>query len=371
MLYGVYVWRTRGTLSWWYLGGFVLFSIANILPNYLLIMQFVNPGAFLSHRVEMIPTLPALGTQAVDFLLLFFKGFHHATSFIALPLMVGVAYVLFSKSTVAEAKKKLILLIVLLFSICFFNVVYPWLAALYYKVTHSVLTFQFNRITFLIPILWFLLVCLLFRELENKRRMVFLYIFLIFQVPLVVWQNKELLNNYSRLLSGKSVTRECPSFDEFFAVDQFADIKNFISKPQETYRVVSLGVYPVVALYNGFYSLDSYQPNYSLEFKHKFRSVIAGELAKSRDLQAYFDTWGSRCYVVSNELRDCNMQMCVKSRDAKVNNLSIDTKALKELGGEYIISAVEIRNAPALNISLEHVFKNKSSLWDIYLYKVL
>lgn len=34
-----------------------------------------------------------------------------------------------------------------------------------------------------------------------------------------------------------------------------------------------------------------------LEYKHSFRKVIEEELAKAPETRAYFDEWGSRCYL--------------------------------------------------------------------------
>ena len=40
------------------------------------------------------------------------------------------------------------------------------------------------------------------------------------------------------------------------------------------------------------------------------------------------------------------------------------------MGGEYIISSVEILNADELQLQLEKKFEHPDSFWDIYLYKV-
>ncbi len=129
-------------------------------------------------------------------------------------------------------------------------------------------------------------------------------------------------------------------------------------------------MHPSVAQYNGFYTLDSYQNNYRLEYKHEFRNIIASELDKNEELRIYFDYWGSRCNVFSSELRKTYDLMCAKEYNAYVNNLSIDTEALRKMGGEYILSAVIIGNYKELNLKFLKKFSDKNSMWDIYLYKL-
>lgn len=40
------------------------------------------------------------------------------------------------------------------------------------------------------------------------------------------------------------------------------------------------------------------------------------------------------------------------------------------MGGEYIFSAVEIKNYFENGLQLERVFEDKRSVWRIYLYKI-
>ena len=59
----------------------------------------------------------------------------------------------------------------------------------------------------------------------------------------------------------------------------------------------SLGISPAPALMHGFYTVDGYSNNYPLEYKHRFREVIAPEIEKNEEVRVYFDTWGNRCYL--------------------------------------------------------------------------
>lgn len=74
----------------------------------------------------------------------------------------------------------------------------------------------------------------------------------------------------------KTVNREygAMSFRDYYAIDVLDQVQeylydNFGGRPED-YRVVSLGIDPAAALYHGFYCLDGYSNNYSLEYKTPF-----------------------------------------------------------------------------------------------------
>ena len=83
-----------------------------------------------------------------------------------------------------------------------------------------------------------------------------------------------------------------PSFKQFYATDQFNEIDQYIGAPKSSYRVASIGLHPAIAQYNGFYTLDTYNNFYPLEYKHQFRKIIAAELDKNAHLRQYFDDMG-------------------------------------------------------------------------------
>jgi hypothetical protein len=159
------------------------------------------------------------------------------------------------------------------------------------------------------------------------------------------------------------------TFAEFYSPGLFREIRDSIDAPPADYRVASLGLHPAIALYNGFYTVDGYWVNYPLEYKHRFRRAIAGELAKNPKLATYFDAWGSRCYLFSSELG----QQYLYTKDSpkrRVEHLDIDTEALAGLGTKYILSAVEVGNAAELGLKLRKTFERGDSPWKIFLYAV-
>lgn len=194
---------------------------------------------------------------------------------------------------------------------------------------------------------------------------------LVFMVPYLIGKNTEYKSNLFRIM-GKD--NGLVSYKEYYDEKLFAEIKDYIHLEPAQYRVVCLGLAPAVASANGLYTLDAYSTNYSLDYKMKFRKVIAAELDKNADLEWYFDSWGNRCYLFSAELGknwDVN-----KEEPAYVSNWEINTQALKELTSEtnmktYILSAAEIRNATDIGLNCIKEFDQPDSYRHIYLYSIL
>ena len=219
---------------------------------------------------------------------------------------------------------------------------------------------KFNVYTlFMEPMLWYLAFALALKlVVQHARRGVQIVIFLISAQILYGFFN------HSEIQKSKK-----PSYREFYSVDLFKEIDNYIARPKADYRVISIGLHPSISWYNGFYALDGYFTNYPLTHKKDFRKIIAPELMKSEQLRTYFDEWGARCYVYVNELVHGNW-LYTKNKNGMVNKLDLNTNALLDLGGEYIFSAVEIKNYEENQLALLKVFESKASVWRIYLYKV-
>lgn len=183
---------------------------------------------------------------------------------------------------------------------------------------------------------------------------------------LIIWQSI-LLFGQSEEFKYREVNT--PTFKEFYSEDLFTSIQDYIGEDPSDYRVVSIGLHPTIAQFNGFYTLDTYNNSFPLDYKHRFREVIAGELDKSPTLEHYFDTWGGRLYMyVAEHGKD---YMYTRNKNEPIQDLAIDTDALKDLGGDYILSAVPIENAEDIGLSLEETFEDQDSPWEIHLYSVL
>lgn len=164
------------------------------------------------------------------------------------------------------------------------------------------------------------------------------------------------------------------SFRDYYAVGVLNQVQQYIrdnfAEEPEDYRVVSLGIDPAAALYHGFYCLDGYSNNYDLTYKHRFREIIAPELAKSEYLTEQFDGWGNRCYLYSAE---CPGYYTVQKGGFYFQNYEINAQSLKELGGRYLLSAAYIDHCEDTGLELvrEDPFETEDSYYRIYLYRVM
>ncbi|MBP0726481.1 hypothetical protein J5Y03_15070 [Bacillus sp. RG28] len=221
-------------------------------------------------------------------------------------------------------------------------------------------TFNFARFHFLRPLIIYLIFAVgssILWGLGKKWRII-VKVGLILQVLVMFGANPEV---YYRIFKE-------PSFKQFYAVHQFNEIADYIGKPKSSYRVVSIGIHPAIAQYNGYYTLDTYNNFYPLTYKHEFRKIISKELDKSPTLKDYFDHWGGRCYIFVSELgKNYDYE---KNSNTVIQHLQLNTKVLKDMGGQYLFSAVPIKNAKENNLLFLKAFEDKESVWKIYLYKV-
>ena len=164
------------------------------------------------------------------------------------------------------------------------------------------------------------------------------------------------------------------TWQDFYAEDVYAQVEAYIKKTtgreKDEYRVISLGICPGAALYNGFYCLDGYSNNYSLEYKHAFREIIAPQLEQSEYLKEYFDAWGNRCYLFSAQIPG---YYTVEKGGFYFTDFSMNTEAFKALGGKYVFSAGYIDNAEntGLKLACEQPFETAESYYRIYIYELI
>ena len=227
------------------------------------------------------------------------------------------------------------------------------------KKFHFMNTFNFARYHFLRPLVIYagFALALKILSLQGRSWAKTAKGFAILQILLLCLYNEEI------------IYQKKPSVREFYAEELFAEIKEHIGQEQENYRVASIGIHPAISQYNGFYTIDTYNNFYPLTYKHRFRKIIESELAKNITIRKYFDEWGGRCYIFTAQLG--KRYMIKKDSKRKLNNLQLNTSVFKEMGGQYILSALPITNSEENQLTLDRVFESKSSVWKIYLYKTL
>ena len=352
--------RTRRS-NWVFFSSIAFMTFIYLVQNYLLIYSmFFNKG-FTSHRDEL-----DLGHKDIPgtldlFLHNFFYGHTHDLAeqlYIIIPV-IGVALVI---AAYRNLKPKMLLGLFLTTTILsLWYAFWYWKGWRVLKDQFMVLnTFNFSRFHFLNPVIWYicfaLALVILWRHLKFGK---------LIAIILIVVQCVNLFNLNEE---SKYTDAGTPTFKEFYAEELFADVKQYIGDDPSTYRVVSIGMHPTIAQYNGFYTLDTYNNSFPLSYKHQFREVIAPELEKSPSLKNYFDTWGGRLYMYVAQLGES--YMFTKNSDKTIEQLDINTDALESLGGDYIFSALPIDNYKSLGLEHEKNFEKKGYPWKIYLYKL-
>lgn len=232
--------------------------------------------------------------------------------------------------------------------------------------------FQAERFYWLYPALWYLEFALVFGFLWKMRRAALwcktaALVLVLFPTINLIKVNSYLYMNVNQINNGSGITGYI-SWESFYAEDLMKQLESAIGKEMSSYRVAHLGVSPAPALMHGFYTVDGYSNNYPLEYKHRFRQVIAKELALNEETKAYFDYWGSRCYLFNSITG--TYWMLQKGSGVQYEDLKFDLGALKALGCEYIFSGGQIVDAEEMGLTLLGYFDTEDSYWGIWLYEM-
>lgn len=354
-------WIRNKQSNWAFFTAIAGMTSVYLVKNYMIIYSmFINEG-FTSHREDLDLGHNNLSSTIDLFFENFLTGHTHDMAVhtsIILPV-IGLAFI------VAAYRRMMPKLLV---GLVLFNAALSlWYAFWYWEgwriVKDNIMvanTFNFSRIHFFDPVIWYiafaLALWLLWKHMHFGK---------IIVTALIMAQFLNVFSVNEEIKYGRIGT---PTFAEFYSEELFDSIEAYIGEDQSDYRVVSIGLHPTIAQYNGFYTLDTYNNSYPLKYKYKFREIIAPELAKNDSIQNYFDTWGGRLYMYTDKLgKDDDL---TKNSDVVLDHLNINTEALAKLGGDYIFSAVPIKNFQENDLVYERSFENNTSPWKIYLYRV-
>ncbi len=360
--------------------GVLLLALSYVAVNFPLLQLYLN-SVFISHR----KAYDALAMLDVNFYAGLLEALftctishYHVGIVVALPLLVAAVAALRAraKASVASSLRyrslQLMLCLALVLLISLFYGLYPYAAAPLDDFLPLLSELRLNRMIIFLPLLFFIILALALSILIEKG---FSHqaaaALLACQLVMGFFANDEWIHNMRQLL-GHPVK---PSYAEFWAEGLFRRIAAHIGKPPASYRVVCLGMHPVVAQYNGFYTLDGLLPLYSLEHKQRFRAIIAGELAKDPRLAAYFDEWGNRCYVFSAELGLSDQNYLIgKQQSIALRDFRFNAEAFKRAGGQYVLSAARLEQPERSGLRLNAVFSpapDERCWWKIYLYEAI
>jgi len=351
-------WYKERAIPKYHIYGLLIMIVIYLFANITIIYDYFFPSNSISHRVEFANT-STLISYVIDVIKIMLISQTHAGVFIA-AIVVGLSLIIFIKHWREDQQIKYY---------CYLYLVVVGLILIGKLIRFIPLSIfqslQLDRFYFLFPALCFIILAKAFSLISQKKVLIVIMSCAI-AMGTICFDREFRTNALS--ICGITLSRT-PSFNQFFDEPLFAQIKDDMggSESFQT-KVVSVGMYPSVAEYNGFYTLDSYVLSYSLDYKHIFRKVIEGELAKSMTLQKTFDNWGSRCYVFSAELGTDFLYG--KSESKQIKELTINTEELKKLGCEYVFSAAEICNYSVLNLDFIDNYTSEKSYWKIWVYRI-
>ena len=222
------------------------------VENRLILITFFS-DQFISHRSDfLIKTrsfLEDLGTAKHNFV----YGQYHAPSLQSKYILttVGISGIIMLYKKILNIRYILILCLIGVFSIIYGF--WEWDGLEQIRKKYFIFkAFNFSRFYWLHPLLWYTLfyISLITILKYIRKSIIFIYLVIFLQLFLV-------FNNHEQIVHKKSFT-----FNQFFAQKQMRAIKTHIKKPQDTYKVVSLGMHLSIAQNSGFYTLDGYYSNY-------------------------------------------------------------------------------------------------------------
>lgn len=377
----VYALAKKKKNQWFPIGFAVLFAIY-VLVNRALIREILfGTGSYISHREEMV-------SSATPFFETFWNVFQnsaqHAPSlhkYLILPIVLFLILGAFCKKEetdrniykAAVINFLFLIAIALFYAFCHLSAVVDWKN----NATGFLHYFQMHRVYWLYPAAWYLefawAAAVPWRtkvpHTDARMRVGKLAVILICLLPTLqlLKVNSGMYLNVNQINNGSGITGYI-SWESWFAEDLMQEIDDAIGRDKSTYRVAHLGISPAPSLMHGFYTVDGYSNNYPLEYKHRFREVIAAELEKNEEVRVYFDLWGNRCYLF-NSITGNYMQL-KKGNTLVYEGLEFDMDALRELGCEYLFSGAEIGDAERLGLELVGYYETDDSYWGIWVYEL-
>lgn len=364
--------------NWHILYGFVLLTAVYLVVNNQLVLEFLlGSSAYVSHREETVNSAMDFVASVAD---MFLHSSQHAISLHEKLIIPIVAFLVLGAIFYKKLQKKeqglykaAVAVFVMLFGIALFygfcktELVVNWKNGQQGFFRY----FQAERVYWLYPAGWYLEAGLVFgvfwRSVKSSLCKVVILVVLLAPTLLLIKVNCNFYMNINQINNGSAITGYI-SWESYYAEDLMQLLEDAIGREISSYRIAHLGISPTPALMHGFYTVDGYSNNYPLGYKHRFRKVIAQELEKNPAAAAYFDTWGSRCYLFNSQ--SGTYYLLSKNDGVVYENLEFDMEALKELGCEYIFSGGQILDAEEMGLRTMGYFETEKSYWGIWLYHV-
>lgn len=337
-----------------------------VLVNLPLIFLYFFTFGFRAHRKEYRPdeALDAL-TGLADTAFTLFMSHYHIAYFTPLPILILIGIASRFPGNFRPFRRIFLLMTLIALFYGFYDLLARWL----YKPLPIVLALKAHRFITLLPMLWILLMAFALHHIFRFQtyRKAAAVISLCFFLTIII-ADDELVHNV-RNLTGH--VRK-PGYEAYFSPSLFNRIRRDIGLPDSSYRVVSVGMSPSVAQYNGFYTLDGLFSVYHYGYKLSFREIQAEDLEQNPSNRKYFDDWGNRCYYfpAARGHKAGDFLIGKDAAEPPLDTLRINLKAFAALGGRFIFSALPVAKLPE-GLRLFGVYEEPEAFWRVYVYESL
>lgn len=364
----------------WILIAFGILLVTYVVNNIDLFIELFSANSFVSHRVEFAlnPDGTPFWEAFVGMLTKPSQVYEAETKhlFVTIPVAIAMVIMIFVKGTRKYTK----IYVTVLASILILALLYAlfgtgFVLRLKSKIPGMLSSFQFTRVYYFIPGMIYILLgiscAIIIKSIDNEYQIIAYILAVALAAPSLLYLVKDkdgiFYQNVNQINNGQSVTGYF-TMRNMYADHMMTTIEEQIGKDMSTYRVVNIGISPVVTLMHGFYTLDGYSNNYPLEYKHEFREIIAEELELNDYNRAYFDLWGNRCYAFYHEWG--NAYLLGESFNGQITDLHFNMDKLRAMNCQYIFSAGEICECQQYELSFVGNFTDDESRWEIWVYQV-
>ena len=352
--------------SKWAVLGVILMSGCYLLQEKNLFYFLFLQNDFVSHRQEIDYRYNSFSNRTPWS---FIKNGDHNSVFYWWGYLLGfggiIAYLFFKRfTTIVFRKELLVFSIIFTLSVPFLAAFLTWeeasnLAGEIFSVIHS---FNFTRIAFPLPFFMFVVLAYGIIGIRARYKKAILAFFLGMNIFVYQFEWRNWLNNHFSVLD-----YHIPSYRQYYAEKQITEVKEFFGKNWNDIHIASVNLPPAVSAYHGFKGIDGYLPLYDLNYKHRFKEIIVGELAEDRELFDHFAFWGNKCYLQNATYPDV-FDAYKWKKLTPIQVLDLDFNLLQStFQVDYLFSAVEVHHE---RLQLLKLFTHEESAWDIYVYEI-
>ena len=342
--------------------GIIFLTICIVIANFSLIYNFLfeNPHrALLVNEKTLTPTFKG---GIYNFFMTNFFGSPHPSLFISVPVYISLIL-----SFVKRRKfgfEHFLIFLILLFQLL--NTLTPFI--LKFSLDYFPLAAKFGlgyKAIYLSPFIFYLVLIITSKRLNHKIGILIISSTILLNLA----RNKEFIYNindnpkykyffYEDVFFKNQILKKFErnnivsvndiegrvSYKNYYSVDLFDSIENYINKDKKLYSVISIGIPSSALIYNGFNTLGGYFNNHPIDYHKKFE-LIQPDFENTHDLKINYEV-------------------------GIPDSINLNINALKDLNCNYIFSKFRFSDNLYSSLRLLNSFKNNSSPYTVFVYEI-